>query len=192
MSLWDAFTGVLGAFIKNPSFSISRGITWTGYTTMRDVITLIDAVCDVYDRADFRPNPDGSTHCNQAVQAIAEAMGCKDFGGMVADQIVDFLSSSSGWDEIPFEKAQDIANNGSLVIAGLKAADLKQSHGHVVVIRPGKPCQSGKWGATPRCVNIGASDFIARAQSGPLSMMPVGLNDAFIPMPKLWVWKRSL
>lgn len=167
-------------------------MTWTGYKTMRDVITLIDAICDVYDRNDYRPSPDGATHCNQAVQSVAEAMGCKDFDAKTADEMVALMLSSEDWSLVPFQKAQDMANQGCLLIAGLASKDLDAQHGHVVVIRPGHPCQSGKWGATPRCVNIGKNDFIARAQTGPLSMMPVGLNDAFIPLPKIWVWRLSL
>lgn len=190
MSLWDVFLSVLkGTPGKSIGISVPLG---SGYTNMRDVITLIDAVCDVYDRNDFKPNPDGSTHCNQAVNAICMTMGCKDFDGKVADEIVDFMGSHDDWSPVPMEKAQDLANQGSLVVAGLKGSDLGSAHGHVVVIRPGHPCQSGKWGLTPRCVNIGKSDFLARSQSGPMIMMPVGINDAFIPVPKLWVWRPSL
>ncbi len=191
MSLWDSFLrAIRGTPEKN--IGVSFPITATGYTNMRDVITLIDAICDVYDRTDFHPSPDGSTHCNQAVDAIAEAMGCLEFKNLTADQMIDHMESSPKFGPVDFERAQDMANRGSLVIAALRSSDLKQAHGHIVVIRPGKPCQSGKWGATPRCLNIGASDFIARAQSGPLKMMPVGLNDAFIPKPRIWVWEASL
>lgn len=102
------------------------------------------------------------------------------------------MGASPDWSPVPFENAQNLANQGSLVIAGLSGEDLGNGHGHVVVIRPGRQCQSGKWGLTPRCLNIGKTDFIARAQSGPLIMMPVGLNDAFIPLPKIYVWRSSL
>lgn len=164
---------------------------------MADIITLIDAICDAYDRNDYRPSVDGSTHCNQAVDSIAMAMGCSDFQGKTADQIVQFMYQSPNWDPVDFDHAQEMANQGALVVAGLSSSDLKAgdpstTHGHVVVIRPGKPCDSGKWGPTPRCVNIGKNDFIARAQSGPLTMLPVGLNDAFIPKPLIYVWRPSL
>jgi hypothetical protein len=191
MSLWDVFLSALKG-TPGKSIGVNIPLAGTGYKNMRDLIALIDAVCDAYDRADFKPNPDGSTHCNQAVQAIAEAMGCFDFKDLTADQMVDLMETSKRWQPVDFARAQDITNRGSLVVAGLKSNDLKQGHGHVVVVRPGHPCQSGKWGATPRCVNIGGHDFLARAQVGPLTMMPVGLNDAFIPMPKIWAWEQSL
>lgn len=187
----DAINAITGRF-PSLKFSWTWNIAETGYKEMRDVITLIDAICDAYDRNDYKPNSDGTTHCNQAVNSIAMAMGCAEFTGMNADQIVEHIKSSDKWSSVPIEKTQDMANQGSLLVAGLSSQELGESHGHVVIIRPGKTCQSGKWGATPRCVNIGKNDFIARAQSGPLTMMPVGLNDAFIPLPKIWVWRPSI
>jgi hypothetical protein len=160
---------------------------------MRNLIGLFDAICDAYDRNDFKPNSDGSTHCNQAVQAIAAAaFTYNGFRGMNADQMMTFLVGNQDWLPIAMEQAQDQANNGSLVVAGLTSTELGQGHGHVVVIRPGLTVDSGKWGMVPRCVNIGASDFIARAQTGPITGSPVGVNDAFIPKPKFYVLRSSL
>jgi len=158
----------------------------------RDVITLIDAICDVYDNHAYMPTPDGITFCNLATTAVAVAMGCKDFQGKTADEIVAFISSSEEWSAIPLEKAQDIANQGSLVVAGANAKTLGQAHGHIVVIRPGKPCYSGKWGLTPRVLNVGAENFLARAKRGPLTNQPAGLNEAFVNMPTIWAWRQSL
>ena len=160
---------------------------------MRNIIGLFDAICDAYDRTDFKPNQDGSTHCNAAVHAIAStAFNYNGFRNMMADQIVQFMATGPDWQAIDMSAAQDAANNGSLVVAGLSGAELGQAHGHVVVIRPGLPCDSGKWGSVPRCVNIGASDFLARAQAGVLTNMPVGVNEAFIPKPKFYVLRSTL
>lgn len=194
MSLLDVFTGALGAWLRRPSFSISLPITATGYTKVRDVITLIDAVCDVYDNAAYAPLPDGTTFCNLAVAVVAASMGCKDFFGKTADEIVALLGTSQDWSPVPMEKAQDLANQGSLLIAGLDSAALGQPHGHVAVIRPGKPVYSGKWNTSvcPRVLNVGAENFIARAKKGPLTNQPAGLNESFQPLPKIWVWRQSL
>lgn len=169
---------------------------------MKDIITLIDSILDTYDRSDFHPNPDGSTHCNQAVNAVALAMGYNGFAGLNADQIVSLMAASADWTAVPIEQAQDLANQGSLVVAGMTAQQLRDNgsttlHGHVVTVRPGKCVFSGKWdktspGKTPRVLNIGASDFIARGQSGAMTNQSVGLNEAFIPMPKLWVLRTTL
>lgn len=159
---------------------------------MKDLITLIDAICNAYDKQDFIPSSDGTTHCNEAVDAICFAMGYKDLVGKVADEIVAFLAASPDWSLVPFEKAQEMANQGSLLIAGLDSVSLKQAHGHVVIIRPGKACFSGKWGLTPRCLNIGAENFISRAKRGPLTNQLCGLNESFVEVPKIYVWRDSL
>jgi hypothetical protein len=159
---------------------------------MRNQLTLIEAVLDTYDRPDLTPRPDGTTFCNVAVAAVASAMGCGDLNGKTADQMVSFLDSSTDWSDVPMEKAQDMANQGSLLVAGLDSKALNQAHGHVAVIRPGKVCYSGKWGATPRVLNIGAENFIARAKRGVMTNLAVGLNEAFAPPPKIWVWRPSL
>lgn len=159
---------------------------------MKDLISLIDSICDTYDRPDLAPKTDGTTFCNVAVSAVATAMGCGQLAGKTADQMIAFLTTSPDWSEIPFEKAQDMANQGSLLIAGLDSKALKQGHGHVVVIRPGKPTYSGKWGPTPRCLNVGAENFLARAKRGPLTNQPCGINQAFVDKPKFWAWRPTL
>ena len=159
---------------------------------MKDPIALIDAILDVYDRLDFKPLQDGTTFCNLGVDAVCQILGYKGLAGMDADQICAFLASSSDWSEVAFDAAQDRANQGSLLIAGLDSKALNQAHGHVVVIRPGKACFSGKWGASPRVLNIGAHNFIARAPNGAMTNQPVGLNEAFIPLPKIWVLRSTL
>lgn len=158
---------------------------------MRDLITLIDSICEAYDRPDLQPK-DGVTHCNQAVCMVADAMGCKDLDFKDADEIIYFISNNPDWQEIQMNQVQEMANKGSLCIAGLDSRALNSEHGHVVTIRPGRPVYSGKWGPTPRCLNIGAENFIARAKRGPLTAMSCGLNEAFVPMPKIWVWRPSL
>lgn len=160
---------------------------------MRNLIGLFDAVCDVYDRTDFKPNPDGSTHCNQAVQAIASAaFAYNGFRDMNADQMADLLSSDTDWLPIGMDGAQNYANGGSLVVAVMRSTELGQGHGHIVVVRPGLAVDSGKWGMNPRCVNIGAHDFISRAPTGPIMGMPCGVNEAFIPKPHFYVLRSSL
>lgn len=158
---------------------------------MRDLITLIDVICEAYDRVDLQPR-DGLTFCNQAVAMVADVMGCKDLDFKTADEIVLFITNNPDWQLVQMENIQDMANKGSLCIAGLDSIALKQAHGHVVVIRPGKLVYSGKWGPTPRCLQIGAEMFLARAKKGPLTAMSCGVNEAFQDKPHFWVWRPSL
>lgn len=159
---------------------------------MKNLLGLFEAICDTYDRVDFLSAADGTTHCNQACAAVAELLGCKDLTDRTADGIVEHLAVNPGWSAVSMEEAQERANEGSLVIAGLDSKALNQSHGHVVVIRPGIVCYSGKWGKTARCMNFGQEVFLGRAKKGPLTQMPAGVNEAFVPLPTFWVWKASL
>lgn len=163
----------------------------TGFKSMKNLIGLIDIICDTYDRADLQPK-DGITFCNVAADAIATAMGCKDFTGKNADQIFEFVNTSSQWDEIQMADAQWIVNEGSLVFAVATSEMLGQSHGHICVVRPGLEKNSGKWGQCPAIMNVGAENFLARAKKGPLTGMPCGINEAFVPEPHFFVWKNSL
>ena len=169
----------------------TRRFKWTGYKTLKNLIGLFEAICDSYDNPTFVP-VNGITHCNEAVAAVADAMGCKDLAFKTADEIVAYLSGNSDWQAIPMDKAQATANQGSLVVAGLSSEALKQGHGHIVVVRPGIPCESGKWGTVPRCLNVGVEMFLARAKKGPLTGMSAGVNEAFVPLPTFWVWRPSL
>lgn len=161
---------------------------------MKDPIALIDAILDTYDRLDFQPSTNGTTFCNMAVGEIARTYAnYNEFMGKSANEIVAFLTGNSEWSSVAFDKAQDMVNEGSLLVAGLASSDLKQAHGHVVVLRPGKPCYSGKWpGPCPRVVNVGAENFIARAKRGPLTNQPCGLNESFQELPKIWVLRSTL
>jgi hypothetical protein len=159
---------------------------------MRDVLTLIEAICEAYDNPSYAPLSDGTTFCNLAVSNICGVMGYKDFEGLNADQIVAKMAANPDWSLVPFENAQNMANQGSLVVAGLDGQSMGQAHGHVVIIRPGRACYSGKWQNTPRCLNIGAENFLARAKRGPLMGMSAGINEAFIEVPKIYVWRASL
>lgn len=192
MSLWGVFLSVLkGTPGKSIGVQIPLG---TGFSQVRDVLTLIDAICDAYDNQAFAPHQDGTTFCNEGVNSVATAMGYKGFAGMNADQIVAFMAASPDWSPVPLEQAQELANQGSLLVAGLDSKTLEQAHGHVAVIRPGRPVYSGKWNTNvcPRVLNIGAENFIARAKKGPLTNQPAGVNESFQPLPKIYVWRDSL
>lgn len=190
MNLWARIIDAIFANTKSPSITITKTLG-SGYKNMRDIVTLIDVICEAYDRPDLQPK-DGNTYCNLAVDMIAQAMGCKELELKTADEICDYIANHLDWQEIKLNQAQDMANKGSLVIAGLDSRALNDAHGHVCVIRPGKQVYSGKWGLTPRCINVGKEMFLARAKKGPLTAMSCGLNEAFQPLPKLYVWRPSL
>jgi len=160
----------------------------------KNLIGLIDACCEAIENPNYRPRADGTTFCNIFVDAVAvKVFGNHDFDGLTADQIYAFCESHADkYTEIQMGEAQDMANQGSFVIAAATATMVNQSDGHVCVIRPGLLKDSGKWGPCPSVCNIGRQNFIGRAPSGPIQGMPAGVNEAFQPMPKFFAWRGSL
>lgn len=147
---------------------------------MKDPFSLIDFCYKAFINPSFLPR-DGKTYCNIAVGYIAKLYGCeaKDFPfDFLANEMHKFFIKSDLWQEVDVSKAQDYVNNGVLIIASQPA----KPHGHVCILRPGKPEFSHKWGMfVPVCMNIGKDVFMNK-----------GINFAFREIPKLFAWKRSL
>lgn len=143
---------------------------------MKDSLLLLDAIHLPLCRPEYQP-AGGATHCNGYVAEVTETYGFKGLTGLLANQIIDTVAAHNDWSEIPVEKAQDLANGGSLIIAALK----DEPHGHVNIICPGKAKTSGRWGPVPSCANVGKEVFIGK-----------GINWAFSDMPKFYVWRKSL
>lgn len=114
---------------------------------------------------DFRPvqNPDGSwtTHCNEFINYILNGMGYLKMDGMMANQMVLFMSSPmNGWVSVADDVAQQHANDGVIVIAGVSNLG---GHGHVNLILPGVLEQSGEYKKrVPKCVNVGKDVFFGK------------------------------
>lgn len=143
---------------------------------MRDRLQLLDSIHLAFSRPEYQPS-NGITHCNQFVTEVSEGCGFKGLSGLLANQIIDLISEHEQWSDCPIEKAQDLANEGTLILACLKA----DPHGHVNVICPGKMKTSGRWGNVPSVANVGKENFIGK-----------GLSWAFSDMPKLYAWRPSL
>lgn len=145
---------------------------------MKNVYKLIDCICTTYDTYNTKEfdNSKGTTYCNYAAQDMAEKFGIHDFNGKLANEIIEFLGTSKDWSEIPLDKAQDMANQGTLIFATL----LNDPHGHICVVRPGVSKTSGHLGTVPCVMNIGKDNFISK-----------GLNWAFATMPKLYGWRPT-
>ena len=146
---------------------------------MKSVAKLIDVICNVYDTflLPEYSSSTGFTYCNLAAEEIAISLGCNDFHGRLANDMIYIMQTSPDWSEVPMEKAQELANQGSLVFA----THHKEPHGHICVIRPGLMKTSGRWGQVPSVMNIGRENFINKS-----------INWAFSEYPKLYVWRLSL
>lgn len=149
------------------------------------------------------------TFCNVFVDQVAAKLGCQSFflkndqRIMTADEMCDFLDTASDWHEIrcaglpaeqmslAFSAIQGYANNGQFVVACAKSTVLNSQHGHICVVRPGMLKTSGRYGEVPAVANIGKENFIALGKSGPLKNQPAGVNEAFQPLPKFYIWKPA-
>lgn len=143
---------------------------------MKDSLSLLDAIHAPLCRLEYQPK-EGVTHCSGYVAEVAGIMGFKDLDMLLANEIVTRISQNPQWSEIPMEKAQDLANGGSLIVAGV----IEEPHGHVVIVCPGKIKNSGRWGNVPTVANVGKEVWIGK-----------GVNWAFSSMPKFWVWRKTL
>ena len=143
---------------------------------MKDTLSLLDAIHLPLCRPEYVPH-NGISHCNQYLNEVCQFLGWKGFDGLLANQIVDLMASSESWSEVAMEKCQFLANQGTLVVAGLKA----EPHGHVAVICPGKEKSSGRWGMCPSVANVGKEVFIGK-----------GLSWAFSIMPKFYALRSTL
>lgn len=129
---------------------------------MNDKATRLKALCD---RAVKKYTPDGDvTYCNSAVNFICVELGYKGFRGLVANEMVDVMRKSPDFALVTPDDAQKLANDGRLVIAGIK----EDEHGHVAVCYPGgEVTRSGKWRENaPLIANVGKTNGVFNANWG--------------------------
>ena len=190
--------GRLAAVFKaTGGMTYTRRFQMTGYTNMKNLPKLITAILKTYERPEFQPKiKDGKvveTYCNFAAREIAGIMGYHKFAGKTANQLHDFLRSSSDWKEIDMEDAQFLANQGTLVFASLPASQMSGTHGHICVVRPGEEIYSARFRRkVPAVMNIGGQNFILRFKMKTGQVIDAGVNGAFTMIPKFFAWKDSL
>lgn len=192
MNPWAGFIDVLGAWLKNPSFSTSLTLP-TLYTNpkedhpvnIKDPFFLLDVLCGVYDTPGLEPHMENGvlvTECNAAVLLILHSYNYKAMDGMNADAMCAFMAKSDDWQLRDVGDVQRLANIGVLVIGAATSTDLGQGHGHVSTVRPGNAKSSGHWGGTaPACMNIGGENFIGK-----------DMAFAFKTPPKFYALKMTL
>jgi hypothetical protein len=136
---------------------------------------------ELADSGDYDATEDGTTRCSEFLDAYAEtAYGYNGFQKKTANDIVEALRGSSEWRAIHDSKtgagegtglqerlqaAQRYANDGCLVVIGLKNGGAAETGGHLAVIIPGALQASEKWEAAglpkmlPRIAQAGDQTF---------------------------------
>ena len=120
----------------------------------------IKALCDAaLSNPAFKPK-NGVTHCNEAVNQVAVAVGCSEFVGLMADEIYQtILTNASGkWAKVDGSDAAIWSLSNGLAIAGLPSQRLGEAHGHVCVIYPlGMEGSASLGHDVPMVANVGKS-----------------------------------
>ncbi len=136
---------------------------------MNDAGDILKESCDrALSNQDLRPQYDKNgklltTHCNQGVRAIAQAMGCHelDDGEFTADLMLEVMRTnvSGRWIRVGGAEATIRALSGSLVVAGQTSKELGEEHGHVTVVYPvGMQASKVAGKDVPMVCNIGPGD----------------------------------
>ena len=130
-------------------------------------LKLIDAICEAYDQFHVPKDTSGDgkneSFCNLATSYVCARFGYEKFKGMVANQIIDYMSRKpEEWGPVDLGQAQGLANDGHILIAGAVA----EPNGHVVVLRPGVPDLSAKWQSkVPKVGNVGVASSMGKSLS---------------------------
>ena len=105
----------------------------------------------------FQPKK-GVTHCNEAVNSVAVAVGCLEFVGLMADEIYQTMvtNASGKWQKVDPSDAAIWSLSNGLAVAGLPSQRIGEDHGHVVVCYPLGQQFSGSFNMdVPMCANVG-------------------------------------
>ncbi len=149
----------------------------------------LKAACDAaLSNPAFKPS-DGVTHCNQAAISIANAMGCHELDGLLADDQYKVIgkNESGCWKSVkPFEATIHALGNQLAVailpsyriIEGLDDNDkpIYAKHGHIAVVYPLGMQWSGRlMHDVPMLANVGRTVGVMKASMA----FPVASGDAY-------------
>jgi hypothetical protein len=124
----------------------------------------------------FAPNQPtvGETHCNEAAMFIAQAMGCGELQGLMADQqYAKMLANVGGhWAKVTGAEASQHAIAGGLAFAAASSGMLGETHGHICVIEPEPMRFSGSLNKlVPEVCNVGRANADEKeSEAFPVSM----------------------
>jgi hypothetical protein len=148
---------------------------------------LIGACRDVVCDASLLPKPGkggdpGQTFCNVAAARVADALGCAELDGLMADkQYAVMAANSSGrWAKTGGAQAAAHALGGGLAFAAASSAMLGEEHGHICVVYASTLRWSASLGKNvPVVANVGKTCGIIRVTQA----FPVKLGE-----PDYFTW----
>lgn len=111
---------------------------------MKDLIKVIEALCEAYDNPKFKAEPNGKTHCDATADYVLQKFNVPDFkeDRIMANDIVRAMRTSPKFIKLSgSSQAQELANQGVLVLAGAEGI----KHGHIAFVMPGRLSYSASW-----------------------------------------------
>jgi hypothetical protein len=156
---------------------------------IKNPATLNQAQDEVFANKAYWPTLDGETFCNLATHDVLSRLGYGDLKGLTADQMYAYVSTSKDWLIKPMADAQELANEGTILISILPAVKLGQEHGHINTITTGQGDFSGRWNCkTPFCMNLGKKG----TPENPGCFRSKGINWAFQIPPEIYALVSTL
>ena len=135
---------------------------------MSDLAGVLQEACDdVISDPSLAP-AGGVTHCNEGAARVAEAMGCTELSGYMADEQYQIMDSnlSGCWAKVDGRTATLHALDGGLAFAAMPSHRLKEAHGHIAAIYPAAMELSGSLGVdVPMVANVGKQDREEKASA---------------------------
>ena len=151
---------------------------------------VLKAACDAaLANPAFQPS-EGVTHCNQSAAFIAQALGCNELGGILAD--ADYLvmgrNASGKWKNVTrFDAAIQALSNGLAfaILPSYRIMDGRDAetgkpiwakHGHIAVVYPlGMQWSGSLQHDVPMLANVGKTVGVMKASAA----FPVASGDAY-------------
>jgi hypothetical protein len=101
------------------------------------------------------------THCNFGAIRVANAVGCHELDGKMADQQYTTMDDNASglWLKVTGDAATAFAQLGGLAFACASSKMLGEAHGHIAAVYPAPMQFSGSLGKNvPVVANIGKTD----------------------------------
>lgn len=123
--------------------------------------TACDAILIDHDLEPETVNGVLVTHCNQGAIKVANALGCYELDGLMADDQYKVMDANASglWLKCIGQTAALHAQMGGLAFAAMTSAQLKETHGHIAAIYPAPMQMSPSLGKeVPIVANVGKTN----------------------------------
>lgn len=137
---------------------------------MRDLPALKSVLAEILSDKDLIAEKDGEgkivkTFCNFGAIRVANALGCNELDGLMADAQYEKMSTNTSkrWAKVEGMTATAHAGVGGLAFAAMSSAKMKESHGHIAAVSPEPMQMSGSLKKNvPMVCNIGKSNVVEK------------------------------